>query len=153
MSADLIACSCGREVEPQGSGRCPACGRWLPGNSAAVVVGERSRQFWKANEEERRQLEDRIIRDAGYTRDTAPVGLLLAARTAAQAASLQEAAYDRVNQSGGPLTSSDRPRRAYRVWCNSSDRLDRAQRLIEGMERPADRRPMAALEAVPEVAL
>ena len=43
---------------------------------------------------------------------------------------LRDSAYVRIVESGGPLTSNGRTRRAYGVWLSASDRVERHLRLI-----------------------
>ena len=75
-----------------------------------------------------------IIQDAGHTSQDAPKALQLAADSIAQAVLLQRSAFTRVVESGGPITSSDRTRRAYVVWQSSTDRVERGLRLV-GLRR------------------
>jgi hypothetical protein len=107
-----------------------AGGRFIAGNRAALVTGERSTQFWRAAEAARRESRDAIIRDAGHTSQDAPEALRVTAEGLAQAVLLRDSAFARVIESGGPLTSSGRTRRAFAVWTAAADRVERYARLV-----------------------
>ena len=53
----------------------------------------------------------------------APEALRLAASSIAQAVIVQQSAFARLVESGGPLTSKGRSRRAFTVWLAATDRL------------------------------
>jgi hypothetical protein len=106
----------------------------MAGNSLALVVGAKSVAFWQAHEEARRTVREDIIADAGESSDTAPKALVLAADGVAQAMLLRDAAFTRVVEAGGPLTSSGRTRRAFAVWLSATDRLEKHLRLV-GLKR------------------
>lgn len=109
-------------------------GRFVTGNRAALVVGQHSAEFWAQQAEVRAQLVTTILTDAGYTEADAPAALKLAADGIAQAALLRDSAFARVVESGGPLTTRGRARRAFSVWLLASDRLERHLRLV-GLRR------------------
>src|ERR1700676_1395472 len=94
----------------------PTTGRFTPGNKAALVTGAHSAAFWRAQEEARREIVRAVVEDAGHAPDDAPRALRLAADGIAQAVLLRDAAFQRVVESGGPMTSAGRVRRAYQVW-------------------------------------
>src|SRR5262245_9946894 len=90
-------------------------GRFVPGNRAALVVGARSSAFWQAHDAARREIVAAVVADAGHGMEDAPRALLLAADGIAQATLLRDAAFIRLVESGGPMTSAGRTRRAFVV--------------------------------------
>ncbi|MCX6539599.1 MAG: hypothetical protein NT151_11810 [Acidobacteria bacterium] len=116
------------------AGRSALNGQFLPGNTAAMVVGDRSAQFWRAQDATRREIVGAVIADSGHTPDDAPRALQIAAEGIAQAALVRDAAFDRMVESGGPLTSKDRGRRSLTVWLAASDRLLRHLQVV-GLRR------------------
>ena len=128
--AEAADCRCGQSQHPEDPQRCRG-GHLLPGNQAALVTGERSRAFWREHAKARRELREAIITDAGHDpEDSPPRALELAADSVAQAALVQGAAYQRMLEAGGPLTSAGRTRRAFAVWVQATDRLERHLRLV-----------------------
>ena len=111
-----------------------ASGRFQRGNRAALVIGTHSATFWRVHEEARLEIRRDVIADAGFTEGDAPRALQIAADGIAQATLLRDAAFLRVAQSGGPLTSVGRTRRAFSVWLTSADRLEKYLRLV-GLRR------------------
>jgi hypothetical protein len=109
-------------------------GKFRPGNKAALIVGHRSTAFWTAHASALQEIAAATIADAGHTQDDAPRALRLAADGIAQASLLRDSAFLRVVESGGPLTSSGRTRRAFAVWMAASDRLEKHLRLV-GLKR------------------
>ena len=103
------------------------------------MTGASSRVFWDSQAQVRQGIEHRIIRDGGYTTEDAPEALRLAAASIGQAAVVQQSAFARLIESGGPLTSRGRQRRAFVVWQAATDRLDRGLRLVglRRMPKPA----------------
>ena len=122
-------------------------GRFVPGNTANMVVGERSRRFWHEHELVRQEIRLGILTDQGHTPDDAPRALVVAADGMAQAQILRDAAYDRLVEVGGPLTSHGRARRAFTVWLAAADRVERHVRLV-GLRRVP--RPAPSLHEVLE---
>ena len=122
-------CRCGAGPRPGDGERCTR-GHLMPGNVAAVVVGERSAAFWAAHEAARRETRRAVIEDAGYHEHDAPEALQLAADGIGQARLLRDSAFLRVVESGGPMTAKGRARRAFTVWLAASDRLERYLRLV-----------------------
>ena len=118
------------------TGRDPRSGRFARGNRAAVVTGARSVQFWQEAEAALDEMASSILADRGFAYADAPVALRLAARGAAQAAIVRDAAYTRMVESGGPLSGSDRERGAHKIWAAASDRVLRHTQAI-GYERKA----------------
>jgi hypothetical protein len=112
-----------------------ATGRFVRGNRAALVVGERSNAFWAAHVGARAEIRDAVLTDAGAQPD-ASRALYIAADGLAQATLLRDAAYLRLVELGGPMTKADRPRRAFQVWLSAGDRVERYLRLV-GLERKA----------------
>ncbi len=115
-------------VDPSGvvgpeTGHDQQTGRFTPGNRAALVVGERSAAFWAAQESTRRDIVEAVLQDSGHTADDAPRALCIAAEGIAQAAIVRDSAFDRMVESGGPLTSKGRGRRCLTAWLAASDRL------------------------------
>lgn len=124
------------------AGRDPATGRFAAGNRAAVVVGEYSADFWRQHAAARDEIRRAVIADAGCTEADAPRALSLAADSIAQAAFVRDAAYLRMVETGGPLSSKTRPRRAFVVWSAAVDRLERHLRLV-GLRRVPRSAPSA----------
>jgi hypothetical protein len=113
-----------------------AAGRFVAGNQAALVTGEHSEAFWNAQEGARRAIEAACLSDKGHTVEDAPKALLFAVESISQAVLIRDAAFRRVVESGGPLTSKDRQRAAFTVWQAAVDRLERHLRLLT-LERTA----------------
>jgi hypothetical protein len=123
--------------------RNPQTGQFVTGNRAALVVGARSLGFWRAADDARREIREAILTDAGFTPSDAPRALLIAADGVAQAALLRDASFARVVESGGPLTTTGRTRRAFAVWQAAADRAERYMRLI-GLKRQPKPAPSLA---------
>jgi hypothetical protein len=120
-------------------------GRFVTANRAALVAGQHSAAFWQVHIDARRAIVEGVLSDAGHTPDDAPRALQLAADGIAQAALMRDSAFSRVVQSGGPLTSAGRTRRAFGVWLVASDRLEKYLRLV-GLRR-VPRNAAATFEA------
>lgn len=120
-------------------------GRFLPGNRTNLVVRHRSMAFWSAQDAARRELETELLSDAGFTPIDAPRALQLAVEAIAQATLISRSAFARVGEAGGPLTIRGNGRRAYLVWLQAFDRLERGLRLV-GLERKT--KPINPLDAV-----
>lgn len=118
-------------------------GRFRAGNRASLVVGARSAQFWAAHAAERTAIVEGIVADAGHVIEDAPRALLAAAEGIAQALLLRDSAFERLVESGGPLTASGRTRRAFTIWAATLDRVERHLRLV-GLRRVP--RPGPSLE-------
>jgi hypothetical protein len=116
----------------------------LTANALAVLVGVASARFWAEHEQARREVARAVVRDAGHDESDAPEALRLAADSIAMAALVQQSAFLRVVASGGPLTSQGRTRRAFAVWLQASDRLERFMRLV-GLRRVP--KPAPSLDA------
>ena len=127
---------------PELEDRCTG-GHVTTGNRLALVTGARSVAFWREHEEARRELVAAIVTDAGHDLEDAPRSLLLAAHSLAQATLIRDAAYLRLVESGGPVTSSGRTRRVFAVWCSALDRVERHLRLV-GLKR--EPKPAPSLE-------
>lgn len=139
------ACRCGAAQSTQHEDRC-ANGHVLKGVAGpALKVGQHSQTFWDAQDDARRELRAAIIADAGHSTDDAPRALSLAAESIAQATLVRDAAFARIIEAGGPLTSRGRTRRAFSVWLTSLDRLERNLRLV-GLRRIP--KPVDPLQAV-----
>jgi len=109
------------------------------------VVGHRSAEFWSEHEAQRRSLQRAIVTDAGHTLEDAPKTLQIAADGLSQAVLVRDSAYARMVESGGPLTSKGRTRRAFSVWCAALDRVERHVRVL-GLRRVP--KPVKTLEEV-----
>lgn len=109
-------------------------GKFVLRNTAAVNVGNRRARFIVEHEAAIRETRDAIVSDAGETWGTAPKALQLASESAAQAVIIQQSAFARMVESGGPLTSAGRTRRAFAIWLQATDRLEKHLRLI-GLRR------------------
>jgi hypothetical protein len=120
---------CTEEVPP-GAERCPNCGGWQPANHGALLVGQHSAHFWREADEARRAIVRSVISSAGHTESSAPRTLTIAADALAQATLLRDAAFARIVEAGGPLTSADRTRRAFNVWEAASAAVERYLRLF-----------------------
>ena len=115
------------------------------GNTNAVVVGHKTADFWREHDATRQETRQAVIADAGHSEADAPHALALAADGIAQASILRDAAYLRLVEMGGPLTSHGRARRAFGVWLQASDRLERQLRLV-GLQRRS--KPVDPMEGV-----
>lgn len=123
-------------LEPT-SGRDRTTGRFLRGNTAALVTGERSRQFWQAAEGERHARRLALLRQRGFTSEQdAPAALVAVSDGAAQAILLRNMSFVRLLELGGPTTMRDRRRDVLKVWENAADRALRHLQAI-GLERVA----------------
>ena len=142
---DAPFCTIGAETAPTSAdaGRDPRTGKFARGNRAAVVTGSRSVQFWQAAEAALEEMTVAILADRGCAYADAPVALRLAARGAAQAVLIREAAFARMTESGGPLSGSDRERGAHKIWAAASDRVLRHTQAI-GYERKTTELPTIA---------
>lgn len=125
--------ACGAGPHPTLPGRC-ASGHLVRGNGVALVAGQTSLSFWQAHEDARQGIRAAIIADAGHTSENAPEALRLAADSVAMAALVQQSAFARVVEAGGPMTAHGRSRRAFAIWVQASDRLERYLRLV-GLRR------------------
>jgi hypothetical protein len=124
-----------------------SCVTSIKSAKTALVVGQRSVAFWRTEAGARREIRRGVIQDSGHTEEDAPTALAIAAEGVAQAALVRDAAYLRLVESGGPLTASGRARRAFSVWREAADRLERHLRLV-GIQRQARQvDPMAAVHA------
>jgi hypothetical protein len=113
-------------------------GRFRRGNRAALLVGAQSAAFWLAADTARREIRKAIIDDKGYGSETeAPRAVVIAADGLAQATLVRDSAFLRMLESGGPLSSAGRPRRAFTVWSVSGDRVERCLRLLGLQRAPA----------------
>jgi len=136
---------CGGGPHPKDPGRCTG-GHMLKGNMAGFNTGHKSVQFMETHSEVRRELISAIIQDAGFSPDDSPPKALeLAASGLAQAVLVRDSAYARMVESGGPLTSSGRTRRAFEVWLKSTDRVERHLRMVGLKKAP---RAVQTLEEV-----
>jgi hypothetical protein len=131
LYATRPVCRCGATMYSTTDPTRCARGHVLVGNGAALVTGATSVAFWTEAEAALEATAAGILADRGHgALDAAPVALRLAARGAAQAALVRDAAYRRMLESGGPLSGSDRERGAHRVWAAASDRLLRHAQAI-----------------------
>jgi len=122
------------------AGRDRASGRFLRGNTASVVSGERSRQFWQAAHQERVAKRLALLRQRGFSSEgDAPPALAAVCDGAAQAILVRDGTFNRLIESGGPTTTNDRPRAVLRAWEAASDRaLKHLQAIgLETRERDA----------------
>lgn len=145
-------CRCGAGPHPEIEGRC-AAGHVGRSNGLALVVGVNSRVFWAEHDAARHELRTAIIADAGHSAEDAPCALTIAAESIAQATLIRDSAYLRLAESGGPLASSGRVRRAFHAWIQASDRLERGLRLVglRRMPRPAPSSFSEAILQAPEL--
>jgi hypothetical protein len=126
-------CKCGRGPNPAGD-RCLQGHPWRGTPGPALVVGSQSAVFWREHEGAVKRITDAVIRDAGYAEDDAPEALRIAATSLARAALIDESAYLRMVESGGPIAASGRTRRAFTVWLQAVDRIATLSRLL-GLRR------------------
>jgi len=117
-----------------------ARGRFTFGNREALVVGDRSMQFWHEHDRALRELVAGVIANEGHTTEDAPPALTVVADGLAQATLVRDAAFRRVVEAGGPLTTADRVRRAFAVWTAAADRVERYVRLLPSGVRRAPKR-------------
>ena len=139
-----LTCVCGAAPHPDDPNRCEK-GHMSRGNQAALVVGHRSVRFWQEHAAAQREIRDSIILDAGHEPTDAPRALVLAADGAAQASLIRDAAFVRIVEAGGPLTSKQKLRQAFKVWCAAHDRTEKHLRLV-GLRR--EPRPAQTLAEV-----
>jgi hypothetical protein len=130
----VARCRCGAERSLDRPERCKNGHPWVGLAGPALVVGATSETFWREHEAERRGIAAAVIADAGFTPEDAPTALQLAARSIAQAAVLQESAFERLVAERGPFTSTGRTRRSFGIWLKASGRLERGLRLV-GLQR------------------
>jgi hypothetical protein len=143
-------CKCGATSRNRTGERC-ANGHLLPENTASLLVGERSVQFWAAAEDAHREIVTQALADAGHTPACAPRTLTITAEGLAQATLLRDSAYDRLKRLGGPLSSSnDRARRAFTVWESAAASVERHVKLLGLKRRQKHVDPMVALRAAVE---
>jgi hypothetical protein len=109
-------------------------GRFTAGNKAALIVGDRSAAFWNDVDALKRDIARQLVSDAGFTDDDAPEALRRVADGLAQAVLVRDSAFQRLVESGGPLTSSGRARRAFAVWVAACDRVERHAKVL-GLQR------------------
>ena len=77
--------------------------------------------------------------NAGHTDIDAPEALRRVADGLGQSVLIRDSAFARVAEAGGPLTSSDRARRAFDVWFKATTAVERHARTI-GLKRiPRDK--------------
>lgn len=100
----------------------------FPGD--ALVAGERSVLFWAAAEDQRREIISAVIQDAGHSVTDAPEALRRLADSLAQAVLIQGSSFQRIVEAGGPMTSSDRARRAFDVWVKATQAVERHARAL-----------------------
>jgi hypothetical protein len=140
--ADAACRFCGAAPAVGHADRC-ANGHLLPGNSRALLVGATSVAFWREHAAARREIAAALASDLGHSVDDAPRALLTVLDSIAQAQLVRDAAYVRLVELGGPLSSAGKVRRAFEVWLAAVDRLERHLRLV-GLERRA--KPVPTLE-------
>ena len=141
-SETATACKCGAGVHEANADRC-ARGHALKANTLALTSGARSTQFWQAAEAERQRLRRELLANKGLRELDAPAALVAVADGAAQAVLLRDGAFQRLIDSGGPMTSADRARRVFAVWATCCERAQRALQAF-GLERQA--RPAPSLD-------
>jgi hypothetical protein len=121
---------CSADV-PVGAARCPRCGVWQPHNRGALNVGQHSAQFWRDADDQRVQIVSDVLKSAGFADTTAaPITMRIAADALAQSMLIRDAAFARLSDAGGPLTSADRTRRAFNVWESASAAVERCLKLL-----------------------
>jgi hypothetical protein len=101
-----------------------------PANGLALNVGAESTAFWAEHALARREIASAVMRDAGHDEGDAPEALKLAADSIAMAALVQQSAFQRLVEARGPLSSAGRTRRAFVVWVQATDRLEKFVRLV-----------------------
>ncbi len=119
-------CSCGAtEYSAKSLKRC-AKGHVLLGNQEAAITGEHGAQFWREHNEEIDASAGELARDAGYTSlSAAPLTFRIAAIGLARTSKVADLAYVKMIESGGPISESGRPRRAYSIWAETNRDLAR----------------------------
>lgn len=127
-------CRCGHPRHPNDPNRCEKGHPWRGGAGPALLVGKYSPLFWREHAATYATVTDAVIRDAGFTPEEAPEALRLAAVSIAQSAIVRDAAYTRMAEGGGPLSPSNMPRRAFRVWLEAVRALEAHLRLV-GLKR------------------
>jgi hypothetical protein len=140
-------CRCGAGPHFSLAGRCAHGHQFRGSRGLALVTGEHSALFWAEHEQTRREIRDSVIVDAGHTPADAPTALALLADGIAQASLVRDSAFFRIAESGGPLSSAGRARRAFAVWLQSSTQLTNALRLV-GLRRVPKPGPRSIAEAL-----
>jgi hypothetical protein len=127
-------CKCGAAAHPFDARRCANGHQRLGAAGLPAIVDAHTKTFWAAQADARREIAGAVIADAGHTEVDAPAVLRMAADSISQAVLIQTSAFQRLVESGGPLTASGRTRRAFTVWLTATDRLEKHLRLV-GLRR------------------
>lgn len=120
-------CSCGAGPHPTLPGRCAGKpSHFMRGNRAASITGHHGAAWRREHEAEIRAMADEIARDYGYRSfDAAPLTFRIVARGLARTTKVEDTAYWRMMEIGGPVADSGKERRAYRVWADTNSDLAR----------------------------
>lgn len=134
-TVEAWTCSCGAGEHPELAGRC-AAGHVREGNTLAVVTGSRSAAFWKRNADVLREISDGLVVDQGVDLDNAPGALVAVADGLAQSILIRDAAFQRIQAEGGPMSSSGKARASFRIWKDAHSRVESHAKLL-GLKRLA----------------
>src|SRR5688572_24420613 len=119
-------CSCGATTTSAKSRNHCARGHLTPGNRASAVTGHHGKDFRDKHGAEIEAMADQFARDAGYSSlKAAPLGFQIAAIALSRTAKVGDLAYWRMLESGGPMSESGKPRRAYSIWADTNRDLAR----------------------------
>jgi hypothetical protein len=144
-TALVTVCKCGSPAHASDPARCAKGHNRVGVAGPALFTGEQSATFWQAAEHVRRETVAAVLADRGHTEEDAPRALVIAASGLAQAALMRDANFERVVAAGGPLTATERARRAFSAWLQACDRTEKYLRLV-GLHRVP--RPVDPHEAV-----
>lgn len=122
-------------------------GRFAPGNSCALKVGEHSAAFWAGAQAAQHEIMTAVLRDLGHGDEaSAPAAVTAVVRNLAQGVLLRDAAFSKIVEQGGPQTEpTSRARAALRIWAESADKVLAAAKVI-GLARVP--KPAPSLRAV-----
>lgn len=135
---------CGSTERSRKSANHCKCGKMLPGNRAAAIVGQHGADFRREHQAEIDAKADQFARDAGYhSVQAAPLGFQIAAIALARTATIGDLAYWKMLEAGGPLSESGKPRRAYSIWADTN--RDLARDLKGAMTEVVAARPPGAV--------
>jgi len=154
-AANEPVCSCGAGRNAKNPNHC-AKGHLLPGNDAAAIIGDHGARFFRDNDTQLAKIVAELLSDVGYPDPaTAPLTIRITAHALAQSHLVNNAAYRKMLECGGPLAESGKPRRAYSVWREGIDSLTRDLKgamndLVAAHANGATRTPPTDLDTLTE---
>lgn len=151
----VTVCRCGAGPHPEYGARCEA-GHVVAGNLLALTVGHRSPRAQAAHRPAVQARVRELVEAKGYTEDQAPPDLRIIGTHLAWSERWRAEADERIEQSGGPLTSAGRERRALKVaekwdrrvesWNRQYSQFPERSEPIETLEEYILRRQREAVE-------